>query len=471
MTAEPPWLVTLETILAPGQVELAPERLVAYGVDGRLPKAVVYPETAAQVAQVLHWAQEQRLSVLPRGSGTMLSLGNLPTGSDIVLSTSRLHHICEYDAANFTVTAEAGVTFSQMARLAAEHVQTLPLQHAFSPATLGSLIATNTSPPKRLLYGGLRDLLLGIRVALPSGEIAHFGGKVVKNVAGYDMCKLFLGSLGVFGVIVEATFKLYALPERDETLLAAFPSLQQGAGAAMQLAGSQLLPAQMLLLNPAAAQAVIPQSVTDMTADGALLLVNFEGMDEAVEHQLTALSRLCREWEAESVQVLCGEPQLELRQRAATVLQPPASAIASAQSQHPTPAAESAHESVIVARLGTLPSQVQANMQAVTLMFQAVAPDVLVVGDCGLGMVWWRIGCRGTESGAAHEPLVKALREIPRLVTAEGGYVIIEAAPPEIKGQLDVWGTPPAAFPLLKALKAKFDPAGILNPGRYIGGP
>jgi glycolate oxidase FAD binding subunit len=470
MTSERLWFAALETILAPGQVDLEPERLMAYGVDGRLPKAVVYPETAAQVARVLHWAQEQRLTVLPRGSGTMLSLGNPPTGSDIVLSTSRLHHIREYDAANFTMTAEAGVTFSQVARLAAEHSQTLPLQHAFSPATLGGLIATNISPPKRLLYGGVRDLLLGIRVALSSGEIAHFGGKVVKNVAGYDMCKLFLGSLGTLGIIVEATFKLYALPERDETLLAVFPSLPQGAEASMQLAGTQLLPSQILLLNAAAAHVIVPQDVTDMTSDGALLLVNFEGMDEAVERQLTELTRLCRERGAATMQALSGESQLELRQRLAAVLQPPAGAMSSAHFQRSTDEGEPAYGLVIVVRLGTLPSQVQTSMQAVAQMFQSVAPDVLVVGDCGLGSVRWCIGCHRPGEDATNERLVNALREMPRLVTTDGGYIIIEAAPPAMKGKLDIWGTPPAAFPLLKALKAKFDPAGILNPGRYIGG-
>jgi glycolate oxidase FAD binding subunit len=470
MTSEPLWLAELETILAPGQVDLEPERLIACGVDGCLPQAVVYPETAAQIATVLHWAQERTLTVLPRGSGTMLSLGKPPTRSDIVLSTSRLCHIREYDAANFTLTAEAGVTFSQVARLAAEHLQSLPLQYGFSPATLGGLIATNTATPKRLLYGAVRDLLLGIRVALPSGEVAHFGGKVVKNVAGYDMCKLFLGSLGTLGVIVEATFKLYALPERDETLLAAFPSLLQGAGAGVQLAGSQLLPSQIQLLNPAAAQAIMPPGTLDMPADGALLLVNFEGMDEAVERQLTELGRICRERGAERLQVLAGDAQLEMRQRLTAALQSPMKKVLSTSSPHATPATGPAHASAIVGRLGTLPSQVYAGMQAVTQMFQSVAPDVLVVGDCGLGLVRWCIG-RGTGTGeAADEPLVNALRHLPRLVAVDGGYVVIEAAPPEVKEKLDVWGAPPSSFPLLKALKARFDPAGILNPGRYIGG-
>ena len=182
--------------------------------------------------------------------------GDVPRRLDVVLSMRRLAQTSEYDVANFTITAGAGMTFAQLTQLTAAHMQMLPLQYPFSTATLGGLIAANAYTPKRLRYGGVRDLLLGLRIALPSGEIAHFGGKVVKNVAGYDMCKLFLGSLGTLGIIVEATFRLYAVPERDETLLAGLPSLASGAAAVAQLMATQLLPSQILLLNPIATQAV-----------------------------------------------------------------------------------------------------------------------------------------------------------------------------------------------------------------------
>jgi glycolate oxidase FAD binding subunit len=463
MTMQPIWLSSLARLVATDQLETQATRLQAYAVDGRIPSAVVFPETVEHMAVVLQWAQREKLAVLPRGSGTEIHLGGVPKRLDIVLSTSRLSQLSEYEVADFTITAGAGMRFMQVARLTAEHGQMLPLQYPFSAATLGGLIAANTYNPKRLVYGGVRDLLLGVRIALPSGEVAHFGGKVVKNVAGYDMSKLFLGSLGVLGVIVEATFKLSALPERDETLVAAFPSLGQVAAAVAQLKGTQLLPSQMLLLNPAAAQAVIPQVETPTTTGGAWLLVSCEGMDEAVERQLGDISRQCRGHGACAVQVLSGDAQLLLRRRLeAAMFSPP---------PQPSPRdGEGAGGGAVAVRLGSLPSRVHTVMEATAQALSHIAPQALMVGDCGVGLVKLCIRQAGVEAGAIDELLLRALRELPRLVAAEGGYAVVESAPPDVKAQLEVWGPRPSSFALLKALKNRFDPEGILSPGRFLGG-
>jgi glycolate oxidase FAD binding subunit len=511
MTIRPRWLSSAEKILKPTQICSEVERLQEYVVDGLVPSAVVYPETFDEVAAVLLWAQEERLAMLPWGSGTAIHAGGPSRRNDIVLSTSRLRHISEYDAENLTITAEAGVTFAQVARLTAEHLQTLPLQYSFSAASLGGLIATNAHNPKRLLYGSVRDLLLGIRVALPGGEIAHFGGKVVKNVAGYDMCKLFLGSLGALGIIVEATFKLYALPERDETLLAAFPGLGQGAAAVAQLMGTQLLPSQMLLLNPTAARAAVPQVATQLVAGGTLLLVNCEGMDEAVERQLVDIARICQGHGASTVQVLAGDAQLQFRQRleatarypAATTLSslPEPSAFSPSPSGrgqgegsdvmlpllphlHPLPEGEGTKHlsqraplegegtdgGALTVRLGTLPSRVYTVMEEAAQALNPGAPGAMIVGDCGVGLVKLCIQWEGLAAGVIDESLLRALRDLSRLVVADGGYAVVESAPPEVKTRLEVWGPPPSSFALLKALKNKFDPEGLLSPGRFIGG-
>ncbi|MGH8066752.1 MAG: FAD-binding oxidoreductase [Candidatus Entotheonellia bacterium] len=445
------------------QCETQAARRREYAIDGLVPGVIVQPDTADHVAAVLQWAQRERLAVLPRGSGTKIGLGGIAKRLDIVLSTSRLTRVSEYDVANFTLTAGAGMTFSQVAQLTAAHRQMLPLQYPCSAATLGGLIAASAYSPKRRLYGGVRDLLLGLRIALPSGEVAHFGGKVVKNVAGYDMCKLFLGSLGALGVIVEATFKLYALPERDETLLAAFPALGQGAAAVAQLMGTQLLPAHILLLNPMAARAVAPQVATQVPTGEALLLVNCEGMDEAVARQLADIARICQGHGASTAQVLSGEVQLQLRAHLnAVTLSPP-----------PQPSAregEGAGGGGIVVRLGTLPSRVYMVMEAVARALDPMAPGAMIIGDCGVGLVTLCLGPDGLAAGAIDEPLLRALRELSGLVVAHGGYAIVENAPPEVKTQLGVWGPPPPSFALLKALKHRFDPEAILSPGRFIGG-
>jgi glycolate oxidase FAD binding subunit len=380
-----------------------------------------------------------------------------------VLSLVRLTQISDYDVANFTITAGAGMTFAQLAQLTAENMQMLPLQYPFSTATLGGLIAANAYTPKRLRYGGVRDLLLGLRIALPSGEIAHFGGRVVKNVAGYDMCKLFLGSLGALGIVVEATFRLYAAPERDETLLAGLPSLASGAAAVAQLMATQLLPSQILLLDRIATQAVAPDIATPAIAAAALLLVNCEGLDEAVERQLAEVARICQGHGASTVQVLSGETQLQLRHRLETVtLSPP-----------PQPSSiegEGAGGGSIVLRLRTLPSQVYTVMEAAAQALKPLASGAMIIGDCGVGVVTLCLGPEALTAGAIDAPLLDVLRDLAGLVVGHGGSAVVETAPPEAKTQLEVWGSPPSSFPLLKALKHKFDPESVLSPGRFIGG-
>ncbi len=462
MTLQPAWLASLEGLLGADRYETHATRLRDYAVDGLIPSAVVWPDSAEQVAAVLRWAQRERLAVVPRGSGTKIGLGGMAKRLDIVLSTSRLSQLSDYDVGNFTITAEAGMMFSQVTQLTAAQRQMLPLQYPHSAATLGGLIAANAYNPKRLRYGGVRDLLLGLRIALPSGEIAHFGGTVVKNVAGYDMGKLFLGSLGAFGVIIEATFRLYTLPERDETLLAAFPALRQGAAAVTQLMGTQLLPSQILLLNAMAVRAIAPQDTTQVDAGEALLLVSCEGMDEAVERQLGDIARICQGHGASSVQTLTGEAQLQLRHRLGAVTSTP--------SQPSSRDGQGVSGAGTVVRVGTLPSRVPAVMEAVAQMLYPTALEAMIIGDCGVGLVGLCLEPEGQATGVMQEPLLRVLRGLPGLVVADGGYAVVERAPREIKGQLEVWGPPPSSLALLKALKGQFDPEGILSSGRFIGG-
>jgi glycolate oxidase FAD binding subunit len=455
MLTQPDWLSSLETLLSAGQIDTAPPHLQAHAVDGLVPRAIVYPDCPEQAAAVLHWGQREQLAILPRGSGTKIQQGGVPRRLDVVLSTGRLSHISEYDVENFTLTAGAGVQFSQIAELTAAHRQTLPLQYAFSAATLGGIIAANAYNPKRLLYGGARDLLLGLRVALPSGEVAHFGGKVVKNVAGYDMAKLFLGSHGALGVIVEATWKLFALPEHDASLLATFPSLGQGAAALAHLRGTQLLPSHTVLLNATAARAVAPTVFSNAPEVGTLLLVNCEGMEEAVERQLVDIARLCQGQGAVAVQRHSGEAQVELRRRLAplyrcTALQP-------------------APKPRVLVSLGTVPSRVPELMDDLARRLGPLTSQTLIAGDCGTGQVKLLSMGGDSESEVLATSFLPLLRQLPQMVAAEGGYVVLEDAPLQVKAQLDVWGTPPPSFSLLQTLKKTLDPAATLSPGRFLG--
>jgi glycolate oxidase FAD binding subunit len=179
-----------------------PERLQAYAVDGSAPKAVVCPGNAAEISSLLLYANAGKLAVVPRGSGTKMAAGGVPPKIDLVLSTVRLDRIVDYDIANLSLTVEAGLTLADVQkRLAGEKKGNfLPLDPPYSEkATIGGVIAANASGPKRYIYGSARDLLLGLKAVTPMGDIVSFGGKTVKNVSGYDMTKLLIGSWGGAG--------------------------------------------------------------------------------------------------------------------------------------------------------------------------------------------------------------------------------------------------------------------------------
>src|SRR5690242_13573289 len=183
------------------------------GVAGVQPRLVVEPGTEEEVSAVLAFANQEGLKVLLRGGGTQMGLGFPPTGGDILLSTVRLNRLVEHAPHDLTATVHAGLSLTTFQTFLAQARQWLALDPVLDPAaTIGGIIATNASGPRRRHYGGVRDQLIGIRVVLPDGTIARGGGKVVKNVAGYDLPKLFTGALGTLGVIVAATFRLYPLP-------------------------------------------------------------------------------------------------------------------------------------------------------------------------------------------------------------------------------------------------------------------
>jgi glycolate oxidase FAD binding subunit len=192
--------------------EYVPEIVPAdYTVDGVLPRALVQPRSQEGVARFVEWAHGHFHHLIPRGGGTAMAVGNIPRNHEITLSLTRLNRIVEYTPEDMTVTVEAGLTLVELQQHLAQHGQFLPVE-APPRATIGGIIACNTYGPSRLAWGLIRDWLIGIRFVRGDGKLIHGGGKVVKNVAGYDLCKLLVGSHGTIGIIVEATFKVAPLP-------------------------------------------------------------------------------------------------------------------------------------------------------------------------------------------------------------------------------------------------------------------
>ena len=222
---------------------LSEEQVAAYTFDGYVPKAVVLPTSVQEIQEILQFAVNQNLSVMPAGAGTKLGIGNLPQKVDIVLATTRLNSVVEYEPADLTVTVEAGIRLKDLQTELAKHRQYLVLNPPSADrCTIGGIVATNASGSFRLRHGTARNQVLGLRVVQADGTVVKSGGKVVKNVAGYDLNKLYIGAFGTLGIITEVTLKLSPIPVQEAILTADFQNVQDAADTGLAIVGSQTLP-------------------------------------------------------------------------------------------------------------------------------------------------------------------------------------------------------------------------------------
>jgi glycolate oxidase FAD binding subunit len=231
----------LRAIVGPQHVRIATDE---DAVSGVVPLVVVEPADERQTASILRCANQAGLAVIPCGGGTKLDWGNPPRKADVLVSMRRQNRIIEHAWADLTVTVEAGCTIAQLQRTLAQYRQRLAVDPLWPDrATIGGILATNDSGALRQAFGALRNLIIGITVALPDGTIASSGGKVVKNVAGYDLPKLMTGSLGTLGVITRAVFRLHPLPRNTKTLTIAVRDAAAMQRVILAILGAQLAPA------------------------------------------------------------------------------------------------------------------------------------------------------------------------------------------------------------------------------------
>jgi len=395
----------------------------ADAVDGVAAQMVIEPGSADELARALRSAAAAGLRVVPRGGGTKLGWGNPPRRVDVILSTTRLNRVLEHAWGDMTATVEAGCTVEQFQRTLAEHGQRLALDALWPErATIGGILATNDSGSLRVRLGALRDLIIGITLALPDGTLAKSGGKVVKNVAGYDLPKLATGSLGTLGVITQAIFRLYPVPREVRSVSFTAPSADTLGKLVLAVQGSQLAFTGLQLR----AQSDGPPQLD----------VRFEGIAEGIEVQVRQLLQLARD-----VTTVDTSPDAwNAREALWRVTQP-----------------------VLIGKFSVLPSQlsllsglVGRASEPLGLAWKMVAQAV------GLGL----LQLTGQNEQALPDALASLRSELEKL---EGSLVVLHC-PPGVKTRLDVWGSAGDAQPLMLRVKEQLDPAGILNPGRFVGG-
>ena len=405
----------LREIVGAAQLREAPPEAEICGVH---PSMIAEPTGEQQLAAALRWANEAGIAVIPVGGGTKLSWGNRPARADLVLSTARLNRVLEHAWSDLTVSAEAGVTIAHLQALLAQHGQHLGIDPLWpDTATVGGILSTNDSGTLRLRCGALRDLIIGVTIALPDGTLANSGGKVVKNVAGYDLPKLVTGAFGTLGVITRAIFRLHPRPQK--TLSLTFVAEQ------VQAANQFILAAQDSKMAHTGLQLRVA-SDSKPEVD-----IRFEGTEAGMRAQAATARKL-----AASMQ--------ELQSAAA-----PWSAL---QELWPK------DEQALVAKISVLPTDIAKTCRTIQETAQRHAASWrAVIQATGLG--WLRLDASSPEVLAA----------VARGLRAHIDNLVVLQRPAALYG-MGVWGRPSDALDLMLAVKNQFDPRGTLNPGRFVGG-
>ena len=417
------------------------ENGMRFVIDGREPKEVVFPESVEQAAGVLSAAAEHQRAVSPVGMGAFLHIGGLPRRYDLALCLQHMDRIVDYQPADMTVSVEAGMPLARLQHILGEQNQWLPLDPPWPDrVTIGGLIAMNLSGPSRLSQGTIRDFLIGIKVIRADGTVIKSGGRVVKNVAGYDLAKLYCGSFGTLGVIAEATFKIRPRPETQTVVSLSFPSVEQALEVALRLLSTELQPTFLELAN----FDLSDEQGTDSSP--YQLFIGFAGSAEEITYQRGRLREIigasgeqAQAWEEGRVHAL-----LE------AIRDFPVSGAAALR-----------------CKVSLLPSQLAAFCKTVEEETPVRTLSVQYVAHAGNGIIYCRLP--QTEN-LSREKMLSFVDWIRILAKKLGGYVVIEAIDPALKDRVDVWGHVGNSFPLMKRLKETLDPQGMLNPGRFVGG-
>ncbi|MEJ7840583.1 MAG: FAD-binding oxidoreductase [Rubrobacter sp.] len=420
MQTEKASLQDLQNIVGENNVH---EATAEDGVGGVTPSLVVEPGSVEEISAVMKLASREGLAVCPRGGGTKTDLGAPPRSLDLVIDLGRMDEIIEHVPGDQVVRVQAGVKLEVLQEKLAEADQMLALDPPERGATVGGVVAANASGPRRFRYGTVRDLIIGVTVVLADGTVAKAGGKVVKNVAGYDLGKLFTGSLGTLGVIADCNFRLHPRPDSARTMAVEVDTPPAARDAAQAIVHSQ-----------------VEATAIELHWDGetklvSVLLESIPGGIEAKEER----ARLLLEPFGE-VRTLTDEEGDNLGP-----LDPP-------------PAGDA-----VAVKISAPPAELAAALESVLDAAGRRNVDARFTGHAGTGVTF--AGLSG-EEGA----LVEVVQEVRDIWTRRGGSVVVRSAPPSFKEKLDVWGPAGDYGGLLRRVKEKFDPGYAMNPGRFVGG-
>ncbi len=404
-------------------------------IDDFGPLPVHRPRSVCEVGELVRQAAAEGRAIYPLGGRTMLDLGLPPTRPGIAIDVTGLEQVIDYPARDMTITVQAGITMTKLQEILATENQRLPVDVPQpEKATLGGAIATNASGPRRYGYGTLRDYVIGITVVNDEGQEVKAGGRVVKNVAGYDLCKLYTGSLGTLGIITQVTLKLRPRPEWP-VVCHCFCAEDEIESLSRRLCDSRIRPVCVDLVNPAAARRTLDSPLPKWS-----VLIGFEGHQEQVAWQQRQLLAELGPLQADAIWVTGGSPRLVYKQQADFQLWP---------------------EAHVTFKANLRPSQAPAFCR----LASGPGDRLLIQAHAGSGIVIGHLVGDWTLDDV--KPLVTMLLEA---AAADQGNLVLTRCPAAWKRELPVWGQPRDDAWLMRTIKNKLDPRRLFNPGRFVDG-
>jgi glycolate oxidase FAD binding subunit len=415
----------ITAIVGGGHVTEQPE----LKIDGLSPKLLVRPGSADEVAACMTVCSESDAAVVPAGQMTWLEFGNPLRRVDVVLSLDRMGRIIDYSPPDLTATVEAGLTLSEFNSVTVPERQWLPLDPpGFGCASLGAIAACNSSGALRLGFGTPRDYVIGLKLVHADGSQSKSGGKVVKNVAGYDMNKLYAGSYGTLAIITELTFKLRPLPECSSTIVISSKYRGPLFQLARRVLASELQPASVVLARR------LCSSIASPLPDDALLL-RFVDSEAAVRNQV--------DWVIRAIDQTCQTSVLGENEADVVWAE----------------VADLDHQRPIRVRISVPLSAVPAAFEKAFLAHV----DCVAAADIGTGIILMAFE-------ADQESAVDQIKRLRASAAGANGTMVIERAPAETRLAADAWGEVGSTAGLLRSIKARFDPQSLLNPGKFVLG-
>ena len=433
-----------------------------YQVDGLAPALAVRPGAREEARDIVRLAREYNQSVIPIGAGTKLGIGMAPRSYDVALDITRLNRVLAYDPGDLTISVEAGCRLRDVQTLVAAQGQFLPFEppHA-ADATIGGSLAANSWSLCAEGYGTPRDFVLGMEFVTGEGQLVHSGGRVVKNVTGYDLHKLMIGSLGTLGAMVSVNFRLYPLLQDQRLFAATFPSAESAFQMLHQVRASFLKPRTLVILDPGAA-ALMQRSgkVFGSHPNSWILSATVAGHSAAIERHERDLKVMAAQAGGREFIVVRDE---KVDETAALLRE------FSVKLQQERPTNIGAQIGVLTTEVFGLLCELRANAEkenfACATLFQASGPAHLTVWDDAVSTQMLE-----DPNDDALTRLQRMAQRIFEITNAHQGHAVIQWCPIGLKSKASVWGESRSDFTLLQKVKTIFDPSGIFSPGRFVGG-